>query len=432
MRIIKSAVGVALCCVIYIFRGDEANLFDSMIAMLWCIQPYTTKSLDMGVQRTTGTVIGGVSGLIFVMITKYMFPVFFENSIAYYALVSFMVIPVIYSTTLMHKKDSSFFSTVVFLAIVVAHVDDTAPIRYVFNRILDTLIGVFAGIFVNAARIPRKKRRDTLFAADLDRTLINEGGEISPFSKVELNRLIDDGANITVTTMHTPAYIFDVVGDINWKLPLVVMDGAALYDTQNRRFVYTVNMDHAHANRLLEFFSERRINCFVNVIIDGVLITCYRELQNEAEQKIFEDLRKSPYRNYVNTDLSSKGSILHLMSIGKKEKMEKVFGELKAEGFDSELKILCYDAHDYPGYTYIKIYNKNATRDNLILKLKKTASIPRLVTIGDDTRWYDVAVTDGDENRAVRAIEKLYEPYFWKKSDLEKDLKKEKATPAGH
>ena len=38
MRIIKSALGVLLCFVIYFLRGKHGTPFYSALAVLWCIQ----------------------------------------------------------------------------------------------------------------------------------------------------------------------------------------------------------------------------------------------------------------------------------------------------------------------------------------------------------------------------------------------------------
>ena len=49
---------------------------------------------------------------------------------------------ILYTTVLLKKKNASYFSTVVFLSIVVNHIGDQNPLLFVFNRVLDTMIGI--------------------------------------------------------------------------------------------------------------------------------------------------------------------------------------------------------------------------------------------------------------------------------------------------
>lgn len=50
-----------------------------------------------------------------------------------------------------------YFSCVVFLSIVVIHIGDANPCLFVFNRVMDTMIGIIVGMLVNSVRLPRRK-----------------------------------------------------------------------------------------------------------------------------------------------------------------------------------------------------------------------------------------------------------------------------------
>ncbi len=50
-----------------------------------------------------------------------------------------------------------YFSCVVFLSIVVIHIGDANPYLFVFNRVMDTMIGIIIGMLVNSVRLPRRK-----------------------------------------------------------------------------------------------------------------------------------------------------------------------------------------------------------------------------------------------------------------------------------
>ena len=106
-RILKSAAGVLICSIIYFLRGERGIPFYSMLAVLWCIQPYSEGTLKMVLQRTVGTFIGAVFGLITIVLEIQAFPIY--DTFWGYAVTSLMIIPVIYTTVLLDKKNASYF-----------------------------------------------------------------------------------------------------------------------------------------------------------------------------------------------------------------------------------------------------------------------------------------------------------------------------------
>ncbi|MGD9475244.1 MAG: aromatic acid exporter family protein, partial [Eubacteriaceae bacterium] len=65
MRTFKTFVAVYLCFLIYILRGQEGSPFYSSIAAILCMQPYVQNSLNVALNRTIGTLMGGTMGLMF-------------------------------------------------------------------------------------------------------------------------------------------------------------------------------------------------------------------------------------------------------------------------------------------------------------------------------------------------------------------------------
>ena len=414
MRIVKSSIGVFLCFIVYILRGRQGIPFYSALAALWCIRPYVGSSVKMGIQRTTGTLIGAFYGLVVIMVEVYLFPV--NHELMGYALVSGMIIVVIYTTLLLNKRNASYFSCVVFLSITVTHVTDNNPFVFVAYRVLDTLIGILIGVVINAARLPRKKRQDILFISGLDDTLIAMNDSISDYSKIQLNRMIDDGAKFTVATMRTPASLMQPLADIHLNLPVIVMDGAALYDINEKEYIHSYVISKDTSEKIMDFMNNHHFNYFLNAIVDEVLMIFHGEFNNEVEEKLFKNLRKSPYRNYANLKYYSGGQVMYFMIVDKSEKIIALYEELIREGYQENLKILTYESTDYPGYSYIKIYNKNASKKNMVNYLKGQLKIDKTVTFGSIDGEYDVVISEGDYNKTVNTLEKIFEPLIWKKS----------------
>ena len=410
-RILKSAIGVFLCYIVYLLRGQQGIPFYSMLAVLQCIQPYTGKTLSMAVQRSTGTLVGAFFGLIVILLEIYSFNIY--NTTAGYALTALMIIPVIYVTLIVHKQDAAYFSCVVFLSITVNHITDANPFIFVLNRVLDTFVGILIGILMNTSIIPRKKNKNTLFIAELDDMLSPESEQLTPYSKVEINRMLDDGLMLTIATMRTPASLMKPLENVRIKLPVIVMDGAALYDIYEKTYLKAYVISSETVSELRGLFAENKLNCFINALCDDVLIIYYSKLENPAERKLYEDLRKSPYRNYINREPNSDDRVIYLMLIDETEKIIKFREMLREKGYDERLKILCYPSHDYAGYSYIKIYNKNAERTNMRQYLENDLNPQNSVTVG--ARPESDIIVDKNVNSVVKALKQAFEPLLFTK-----------------
>lgn len=415
MRIIKSAVAVAICYFIDILRHGEGMVFYSQLAALWCIQMYRSNTKKNAVQRTIGTCIGAIFGLIYLLLYSVM-----QNAVLLLdwlevVVVPFFIILVLYTTVLVKKNQASYFSCVVFLSIVVNHVSDINPYLFVWNRFLDTMLGILVGILVNDFRLCINPNRKTLFISGLDDTLLNQNEVLTPFSKVELNRMIDSGMKFTVSTKRTPASLLEPLRDIQLKIPVIAMDGAVLYDTKTNSYLQVYIISQNTSQLLMKLILQEKLCWYANVIMDDTLIIFYGDMTDNVNLQMVEKLKTSPYRNYVKRPLPIDEKVVYFMLLDKTDKIRKFYEKLVNEGLLEELRIVTYPSHDYPGYSYIKIYNKNATKENMIRYLKQLTGLEKVVTFGTIPGQYDVFIYKNDANEVVKHVRNMYEPIFQRK-----------------
>lgn len=410
MRIIKSAIAVCVCYIIHIIRAGDGMVFYSQLAALWCIQMYSSNTMKNAIQRTIGTLVGAVFGLAYLLLYKEVNGNINEWSEA--MIISLMIVAVLYTTVLLKKKQASYFSCVVFLSIVVNHVADANPYIFVWNRFLDTMIGIAVGILVNDFRINFHPDKETLFVSGLDDTLLDKEEMLSAYSKVELNRMIDSGMKFTVSTMRTPASILEKMRDVHLNLPVIAMDGAVLYDTRSNAYLKAYIISSNTSRRLMYLISREELCWYANVIVDDTLLIYYGDMTDEINNKMVDELKISPFRNYVKRPLPYDENVAYFMILDREHKVNKFMKRLKKEGMFDSLRIITYPSDDYPGYSYIKIYNKNASRENMIKYLLDMSGLEKIVTFGSIKDQYDVYVDVNEDgaNRVVKEIQKRYEP----------------------
>ena len=407
MRIIKSAVGVALCFAIYLLRGQQGTPFYSALAVLWCIQSRIRDSLSNALQRVIGTAVGAVFGTAFILITLYISD--FGYGPVHYLLLSAFIIPVIYLTVLMHKGNTSYFACVVYLSIAVNHVTDVDPFLFVLNRCLDTVIGIAVGLFVNTVHFHGPGKKDTLFAVDLDRTLKLNHDRLTPHSRVTLQNLIEDGIQLTIMTTKTPAAYLEAMDGIVPALPVIAMDGAVLYDQKENSFGRVHVISGEHSLSLEDRIRDAGFQLFTTVILDDLLLIYYDEPQNHAAKEIYRTLHRSPYRNYLRKKRPEGHPVVYFMVIDTDEKIEKLYQLLHGEGFLDGLKVVKYPSDEYEGFSYLKIYNQNASAENMLSYLKDKMKMDK-VTVLSDREGSDPAFNKGLDGETV--VNHLYKLYY--------------------
>ena len=411
MRIIKSALGVLICFAIYFMRGKQGAPFYSALAVLWCIQNQTKNTVQNALQRTVGTGIGAAYGLIYILI-KQRVPQL-GDSFLHYCIISIALIPIIYTTVVIKQKKASYFSCVVFLSIVVNHLMDENPYIFVANRSLDTLIGIFVGLVLNSVCIHGEYDRDTLFIADVDRAMDGLSTGITPFSQIMIKNMLEKGMLLTFMTLRTPAGFLEGMPDIKPKLPIIAMDGAILYDIKENRYpkVYVISAEHAC--NIESFIRSRGFNIFTTIILEDVLIIYYDELKNTAEIDIYEKMHKSPFRNYLNKERPKDHPVVYMMCVDETRKIEQLVEDIKRSDIYEELKILSYPSDDYKGYSYIKIYSKNASVQNMTDYLRNMTGAEETLTFGDNDRnKTDYCYTECDQ-----IVRKLHHQFYFKRRE---------------
>lgn len=72
MRMVKTALAVAICFFLYVLRGEEGVPIFSTIAAIICMQPYAENSIQVSINRIIGTLLGAVFALLVLYLIQYI------------------------------------------------------------------------------------------------------------------------------------------------------------------------------------------------------------------------------------------------------------------------------------------------------------------------------------------------------------------------
>lgn len=380
MRMIKSSIAVFICFLIYMIRG-KGMPFYSAIAAILCMQPYVSNSFTVAKNRTVGTIIGGVYGMIILMIEREFIP---ESSpTLQYLLISISIIPIIYSTLLINKKTASYISCVVFLSITVTHGADVVPYAFAIDRIIDTLIGIAVSLVVNTAHVPRVRNTKVLFVSNLDGTLLNLSGHISSYTKIKLNKLLEKKALITISTARTPATLITILKEVELKVPIIVMNGAALYNMKTKEYLYCKNIDYELCSKVIEIFKSRGLNCFIHSVINHILHIYYGEFTNKIESEFYESMKVLPLENYICGNIPLGQDVIYITAIDKYDVIKNLHKEI-LDLNSNKIGSIYYEYKESPGYYFIEVFSKEASQENAIVELKRIVGVEQIVAFGND------------------------------------------------
>lgn len=154
LRTLKTALGIFLCLLLF---PDEP--FFACMTVLFCVHNTLDDSIQAGLTRAVGTIIGGMLGLIFLYLCRYVegftLPPFITKFFVY-LLISLGIIVTIQCFNWLRRPTWVTIGCIVFLGVTTANADK-APLFYTLNRIIETLFGMVIGLTVNRFVAPPKK-----------------------------------------------------------------------------------------------------------------------------------------------------------------------------------------------------------------------------------------------------------------------------------
>jgi hypothetical protein len=325
MRIIKSAVAVFLCFVIYLIRRDGVPFYSAIAAIL-CMQQYVSSAVKVAWNRTVGTVIGGLFGMAVLLLEQRFFSA--DMPVVRYILISAMIVPLIYFTVVVKKTAASYITCVVFLSITVSHAADVNPYLFAFNRMLDTLIGIFVSLVVNWVHVPHRKDKQILFLAMLEGALAGESGIIENDTKVKLHALKQEGARIVAASYKTPAQCAALLDEI--RLPVIAIGGAAIYDRERKEYLKYNSLDSKTVETIKQCIARADTMAFFYAMAYEKIQVYHMDFTNDEQRSFYEAMRR--IQTCVYGEVPKRAEVLQVVVLAEQEMVLQIEREIVQMG----------------------------------------------------------------------------------------------------
>lgn len=225
----------------------------------------------------------------------------------------------------------------------------------------------------------------TLYVTDMDGTLLNAQGQVSPESVRLLNGLLARGLHFTVATARSPATVVGLLQELDLKLPAVLMTGTMIYDVKARRAIATTPFPAQVRDTLCDLLDLTGQEALVYRVEDGLLRVHYREISTRFESEFVAERWHSPYKAFVRVksyrQAAAGGEMLLLMmcldDAASASQWYKAFSQLDG--------VVCYFyANEYgKGYT-MEVYPAGCNKATGIETVRRMAGADRVVAFGDN------------------------------------------------
>ncbi len=410
-RITKTTIAVFICLIIYYLRGYRGSDMstEACITAIICMQPYVKDTREYAINRFTGTMIGAVWGLLFLLLLL-VFPSMGSSLPLLYARMAIGVLLSLYTAVLLRKPDAASLAAIVFLCVVIAFPDIDQPLQQTALRFLDVFIGTAVAIGVNVFRLPREKQPDKVFFIRAKDLAPDRFSQITPAAMFRLNYLYEDGAKICLMSEHAPAFFSLQMSATKLNVPLIVMDGAAIYDYSENRFLSFEGIEPELSVRIMMRLHELNLSYFIYTIHNDRTCIFHQGEQREPEKKVLERMKRSPYRDYLDGDIHAPEEIVYFKIIDEDGKLAEVESRLSRVLPKGKLRAVIRKQAGAPGISGLYIYAHTATPEQAQKRLMQMLreENPDLTPV--NVRLKTPYTSERDAMHVLYTVGRSYEP----------------------
>lgn len=411
MRIIKTMIAVFLSISVFLIlllidkaRGKELGNVDDTTALYNMYTPFFAgiaaaytlhrdkkSSYQQAKIRSLGSIIGGIVGMFVIMIVEYIFKTVLhidETNFVLYKLIEFTIVsigivPLICIAVALKQNTAVFISCLTYLSVTISIRNGGMAIwLFASNRILSTLIGIGIALLVSNFALFRRKNKDILFVSSLDNNFLTQGN-MNPYIKYKLNNLYYKDMPLIFATTRTMSTLKNVFDDVDVDIPMVVMNGAAIYHLNKDEYEYVNKIDDVAKKVIEKELLNYDMNAFRYIIDDNMLHCYYKQIKNDGEKAYYNQGRKNRFDNFVKADLLDELDIALYIIIDKKDKIDNLYNTLYNSDNSDKYDLITYHFDEIEGdYWYLKINSKGSRKENQINKIKEVNNFNKTIVCG--------------------------------------------------
>ena len=410
-RILKTSLAVTLCLLFYMLRGYSGDSMpaEAAITAILCMSTNARGSRASAAARFVGTLIGAFWGFLFLVIVPRV-PALAEHLWALYLHMGFGTLLALYSAVLIKKPEVAGLSAIVFLCVVISFPDIENPMEQAFKRILDVMVGTTIAITINSIHLPRKRLCGKIFFVRMNDLALDQFAEIPTTVLYRLENLLQDGAKICLMSEHAPAFHTTRLGNLKFSVPMIVMDGAAIYDANENAYLSITSIDPNSCRWLMKRLDGMDRSYFIYTVHRDRNCIFHHGQMTEAENTVYQRVKRSPFRYYLDDDHFPMADVVYLKIVGSRKELEQIESQLRPSFDRMKLRsVIREQAGLSDGYS-LYVYSAHATMEHAEEKLMHLLRSTEPYLVMQEMTSESGYRTEYDAVRLTRKLAREYEP----------------------
>ena len=230
--------------------------------------------------------------------------------------------------------------------------------------------------------------RQALYVSDLDGTLLRSDGSLSSYSVRTLNRLIDDGLQLTVASARGCGPIRSALEGLRLSLPVINQNGAFVSDLASGRHLAIQALPPAIARDLWSLLDETGCRPFL-MTFDGAFDRLYYNddiLRNDGMRRFLRDRQRMRDPRLASIDHLARGlddQVVCLTAIDTLPRVRHLEREMRRRHGGS-IDLHCHKEYD-PHWHILAVHDARATKDRGVVNIQRVQNLVdcRTVVFGD-------------------------------------------------
>lgn len=227
----------------------------------------------------------------------------------------------------------------------------------------------------------------TLYATDLDGTLLDPTAHLSKYSAEILNKLKSQGALITFVTARTPATIEPILSRALPDIPGVAMTGATLWNPSTRQYEMVTYHQRADVEIILEICLRHGVTPFVYTLpigTNGLVVYHSAPVMSKLENKFVADRTLNDLKTFKLSHAvpdADMDIVVLFFAMGDPQGIRLTARDIIS---NTDCYASWYPDTYHPGVALLEVFKSGVSKAKGLQLLRQMVGADRVVAFGDN------------------------------------------------
>ena len=226
----------------------------------------------------------------------------------------------------------------------------------------------------------------TLYIADLDGTLFGADARPSEYTLGVVNGLTARGVHFTIATARSPATTFQSISRLALNAPIIMMNGALVYDLAARRYLMVERIESGTAASVAAVLHRLGVNGFMYALDGDVMHVYYENLDTEPLRRFHDERARRFNKRFEKVDsfddvIRAGAKIVYFTLRGFKPGLLPVYEAFKK--IAGAGAILCEDNYTSE-LCFLECFGAGVSKSAAVRFLRTYGGYERVVGFGDN------------------------------------------------